>query len=58
MNDDELKKMLKEVLDNQAVIYRKLDILQSKLLEGLTKSFYTVERAKEDMAKDRQNLYK
>lgn len=37
MNDDELKRMLKEVLDNQAVIYRKLDILQSKLLEGLTK---------------------
>lgn len=54
--EKEIKEMLQEILDNQAVLYRKLDILQSKLVDGVSKTFYTVDRATADMAKDRQNL--
>jgi len=54
--EKELKEMLQEILDNQAVLYQKLDILQSKLVNNTSKSFYTVEKAKADLDKDRQNL--
>ncbi len=50
--EKELLKKLDEVLKNQVAIYRKLDILESKLLNKTTKMGYDFDAALKDLKKD------
>ena len=50
--ENEILKKLDEVLKNQVAIYRKLDILESKLVTKTTKTFYDFNAALIDLKKD------
>jgi len=50
--DSEILKKLDEVLKNQVAIYRKLHILESKLINKTAKAFYDFNAALKDLKKD------
>lgn len=54
--EKDLKELLGIIIKNQVILYRKLDILQSKLVDNKWKAGYSLKNASDDIERERLTI--